>query len=416
MNSINQEQVLDTLSNILNTNSNINGILANIEKDIENIESGLTTLESANGKDASEKHYNKFIQKITGNTGEEKTVKIWDTWVVKGYSDLKEKISQIKTIKSTIIELMEGLDLDTVEGEYSLELIGQYNLSIDALLAAGIEIPPELLQKIFLETELSNKITSDEYRADNEDWDGIKDKNIQYWTDKPLKFVKDPNNLGTNAYLVYQQDENGNWIGMGFTDEKTVLTYTSLFGETLQSSKEAEETEEIKNIDSNKSYSKDEMLLQKAKQEEIAKKIGFLTASGAIAQDAKSYTYDEETGAYKIVYDPTKRNIGLISKAVNSDGSWGVELDPTKRDDGLIFKAVNSDGSWSMEFDPTKRDDGRISEVHNGDGNWSRDFAGRKDGLYHTDHFADKSYTQYFKDSNGNSYIVQYDSDGNLIN
>ena len=69
-----------------------------------------------------------------------------------------------------------------------------------------------------------------EQDADNGNWSGISEGNVQWWIDKPLKFVKDPNNIGSNAWLVMQQDENGNWVGMGFTDEATAMGYAQAFG------------------------------------------------------------------------------------------------------------------------------------------------------------------------------------------
>ena len=104
--------------------------------------------------------------------------------------NLKESIAALKKLKE---EELEKLATDAeIAGEPEKNEANE-----DAIEEDTIPSNDEILQKIEkatedLETELSNKITSDEYRADNEDWDGIKDKNIQYWTDKPLKFVKDP--------------------------------------------------------------------------------------------------------------------------------------------------------------------------------------------------------------------------------
>lgn len=79
-----------------------------------------------------------------------------------------------------------------------------------------------ILETAFLNSDLIENMAWDEYSTAASAWEGIKEKNIPYWTDKPLAFEKDE---ATGTYLVKQQDSYGIWVGMGYTDEATVLQY-----------------------------------------------------------------------------------------------------------------------------------------------------------------------------------------------
>ena len=73
---------------------------------------------------------------------------------------------------------------------------------------------------------LAGHIAWDEYSAASGKFEGVDPNNIKYWTDKPLRFTR---NETTGAYLIEQQDSDGNWVGMGFTDETTAVQYMKAF-------------------------------------------------------------------------------------------------------------------------------------------------------------------------------------------
>lgn len=85
---------------------------------------------------------------------------------------------------------------------------------------SNMDLKQQTMEEAFI--SLKNYIAANAYDAASGNWLNISDKNVQYWTDNPLRFTK---NEQTGAYLIEQQDENGNWTAMGYTDETTVYNY-----------------------------------------------------------------------------------------------------------------------------------------------------------------------------------------------
>lgn len=85
---------------------------------------------------------------------------------------------------------------------------------------SNVNLKQQTMEEAFI--SLKNYIAANAYDAASGNWLNISDKNVQYWTDNPLRFTK---NEQTGAYLIEQQDENGNWTAMGYTDETTVYNY-----------------------------------------------------------------------------------------------------------------------------------------------------------------------------------------------
>ena len=116
----------------------------------------------------------------------------------------------------------------TSTGEYMsqenlIDLEDLASPTINADFSKTIEVTDsDALESAFMNSGMQKKIAKDEYLADQEDWVGVKDENIQYWIDNPLRFIEDEK---TGAYLMEQQDENGNWIGMGWTNAETAYQY-----------------------------------------------------------------------------------------------------------------------------------------------------------------------------------------------
>lgn len=92
----------------------------------------------------------------------------------------------------------------------------------------------DILKEAFYNSNLAQNMAFDEYSADDKIFSGIREENYDYWTDEPLTFVKDPNGLGTDAYLIKQADENGNLVGMGFTDEETMNNYEEALRNSME--------------------------------------------------------------------------------------------------------------------------------------------------------------------------------------
>ena len=235
MSSINQAQALEILKKLSNIDEGIKNILSSINDSISEIETNANTLINANGKRSKKDKFTTHTTDIP-NTQDKRITKIqkWSTWSVSGASEIKSALSSIISKVSEIEELTNQINTEQINAQAVLELMSQYNIGIESILAAGITIPEDFLDKVYTASELSTKIAWDEYAADRGEWVGISAENKQWWIDKTLKFVKDPNGLGTNAWLVMQQDENGNWVGMGWTDEETALGYAKSFGSAVE--------------------------------------------------------------------------------------------------------------------------------------------------------------------------------------
>lgn len=92
----------------------------------------------------------------------------------------------------------------------------------------------DILKEAFYNSNLAQNMAFDEKSADDKIFSGIREENYDYWTDEPLTFVKDLNGLGTDAYLIKQADENGNLVGMGFTDEETMNNYEEALRNSME--------------------------------------------------------------------------------------------------------------------------------------------------------------------------------------
>ena len=107
--------------------------------------------------------------------------------------------------------------------ETLIELDDLVNPQIDTDFSETIEVTDsDALESAFMNSGIIEKKAEDEYSAAQGNWEGVKDENIQYWIDNPLRFTEDEK---TGAYLMEQQDENGNWVGMGWTDGETAYQY-----------------------------------------------------------------------------------------------------------------------------------------------------------------------------------------------
>ena len=118
-----------------------------------------------------------------------------------------------------------------VAGGYATKLMNQKNAEIedwiDEYNDVIVDINPtrSKLNNAF-QDKLRANLSTNAYDAQNGNWTNVSDKNVEYWDDKPLRFTK---HEGTGTYLVEQQDENGNWVAMGYTSKDIAYEYTQEF-------------------------------------------------------------------------------------------------------------------------------------------------------------------------------------------
>ena len=243
----------------------------------EKLEAACNKLNSYNGKMASSKQ--KYNIYIPGTVDQIEYIQTnWSTWNI---SDATDIINGTKLIKKYILELnsyLESIGIQTNLAERSALNIEGYNKLVNEAIASGTVVSTLTLEEAF--STLKNNIAWDEYSAAAGNWEGVSDENVQWWTDKLLRFKKDEK---TGAYLVEQQDENGNWVGMGWTNEATALAYIAAFDKINQ----PKETDSATDLDK----AREEQRELRQSNEEKSKKDA-LAKEGEIKADSEVHNYD----------------------------------------------------------------------------------------------------------------------------
>ena len=190
-------------------------------------------------------------------------------------AELNKKVANVKTSLMNLGRLARGM-------MGSADDISKYNKNLeDDLIPDNDPIYLEAL----VGSGLISRVAPDEYSAAAGNFEEIDPDNVRWWTDKPLKFQK---NEKTDAYDILQQDENGEWKVMDRTDETGYLNYIKTFNGKLEERKNAtinDMADKFKKTSigatiasglssayekekDNQTYSKDDYLIEKAKQEE----------------------------------------------------------------------------------------------------------------------------------------------------
>lgn len=139
----------------------------------------------------------------------------------------KNSTNSLSSIVTTAVNMVTDVAVKSINKKISSEIeewIDDYQTQ-----NTTTNLKQQTIKEAF--TTLQNSIAVNAYDAKNGEWATINEKNIQYWTDNPLRFTRHEE---TGAYLIEQQDENGNWIAMGYTNQNTVLNYLKKI-ELLQS-------------------------------------------------------------------------------------------------------------------------------------------------------------------------------------
>ena len=241
------------IESLKSLNSNTNSItqtISEVQVIVENTSNNISKLENNNGS-LAENHIETYHSKLIGTVNHKDIFDEWAIWKINGCNNIQSTINNLISKISNLDNSINELKLKSINADAALAIMEKYNVGIEAILASGITLPQDLLDKSFASSQLATNMATDEYKADNENWQGISDENIKWWTDKVLKFEKDPNHIGSNAWLVWQQDENGEWVGMGFTDEETALGYAKIFNSELINYQEEIQQSIPKNIDAN---------------------------------------------------------------------------------------------------------------------------------------------------------------------
>ena len=193
--------------------------ISQIQKDANTVITVCKEMESYDGKGV-EGSLNHTTGEMNEN-GETPWTYSWSIWNIKGASEKKSEVAELNRKVANVKVVLMNLGRLARKMQGSADDISLYQSLIEGL--NWKENDP-----IFSDTFglLAGHIAWDEYSAAAGNFEGVDPNNIKYWTDKPLRFEKDEK---TGAYRISQQDSDGNWVGMGFTDEATALQYMKNF-------------------------------------------------------------------------------------------------------------------------------------------------------------------------------------------
>ena len=207
----------------------LNGIALEIAKNIESLHTNI-----GNYRDTATSIINQCEildgyngQRVAGSTiidekydenGEyNKTIETYKIWRIEGQSELESNCSNLESQLENIEETLTNLKLETSDMELIADAIEGYIETIQEEL--GEDIDPSVLASAF--GTLSTGIAFDSYSASTGNFISPEHILTEYWTDKALRFEK--NSDGT--YTIYQKDNNGNEIAMGYTTALTAALY-----------------------------------------------------------------------------------------------------------------------------------------------------------------------------------------------
>ncbi len=226
--------------------------------------------------------------------------------------------SGISAAASSIISELESLEASLTDfGAAATEIEGRSDV-IDSYMNTimsqlGSNIDQSTLMGAFraggLLSALKLHIAYDAEQAANGQF--ISDDKIlsEYWTDKPLSFERQEN----GTYAIYQEDDNGNQVLMGYTTGATALGYMTSLGKASGVVK----TQSITPSNGKTgAQSKDDYLINKAKDE---KGIGDNGKTGAQSKD--DYLINKEKD----------------EKGIGDNGKTGAQ----SKDDYLVNKATS---------------------------------------------------------------------------
>ena len=218
-NNISTEGLNGIALEIVNTINSLNSSIDNIKECSDNIKVECEKL----------KYYNK--QKVSGSTslkkqyfesGENKgeyknTLVTYKIWQIEGQEELGENCRNLEQQLEEAKESISLLKLETEDIELIADTIDNYIMSIQEEL--GENIDTSILASAF--GTLSSTIAFNSYNASTGNFVDTKQILSEYWTDKALHFKRNPD----GTYTIYQKDENGNEVAMGYTTAITAALY-----------------------------------------------------------------------------------------------------------------------------------------------------------------------------------------------
>ena len=209
-----------SVSKILDSIAAISAQIVTSQESLEQIKNSLSDVSSYSKTLAD---YDSKIKNINHNKENNVLTTTTTSWSISVPNNLQ---NASKNINARIEYSCDQLDRLNIEINNSEEIALYIESQINDL---GKNLSTTYLTQAF--GSLSANIALDEYKAAANKFVSISDKNMKYWTDKPLQFQWDSK---TGSYLILQEDSNGKLVGMGWTSRENVINYYSSLEKSIE--------------------------------------------------------------------------------------------------------------------------------------------------------------------------------------
>lgn len=353
-NNVSTEGLNGIALEIVNTINSLNSSIDNIKECSNNIKVECEKL----------KYYDK--QRVSGSTsiqkqyfesGENKgeyknTLVTYKIWQIEGQEELGENCRTLEQQLEEAKESISLLKLETEDIELIADTIDNYIMSIQEEL--GENIDTSILASAF--GTLSSTIAFDSYNASTGNFVSTKHLLTEYWTDKTLRFAKNDN----GTYTIYQKDENGNEVAMGYTTAITAALYMKDLNSKLNVKDEPVSTTTQKNDGTVLKQSDTKYTTSNKVSEETQKEIMQYTDADILGTEDKQEVYNNMSEEAKAIIDgktvvlsPTKDLDTIIDKELDIviPENANIKINNSSIIDGggMVFKYDAEQGVYRPE-------------------------------------------------------------------
>lgn len=248
MNNVSIEGINSGANELIATIASCKASISKIKSEVESITSLASEINDYNGKLVTGSHkpvaqYNTRVENGIEKKSYSHTVHHWQEWKITGATDVIATKDQLISELSEIENSLDSLSVEVNNLYGSAEVIDKYITTIQNDLDNGKGLTQEQL-KVNFYSSLRRKISFTDEDASNGQFIS-KDKILSdYWIDKSLKFEKQEN----GSYAIYQENDVGNMVLMGYTSASGALSYMSSVDRCL--SKNKKEISNYSNTDS----------------------------------------------------------------------------------------------------------------------------------------------------------------------
>ena len=353
-NNVSTEGLNGIALEIVNTINSLNSSIDNIKECSNNIKVECEKL----------KYYDK--QRVSGSTsiqkqyfesGENKgeyknTLVTYKIWQIEGQEELGENCRTLEQQLEEAKESISLLKLETEDIELIADTIDNYIMSIQEEL--GENIDTSILASAF--GTLSSTIAFDSYNASTGNFVSTKHLLTEYWTDKTLRFAKNDN----GTYTIYQKDENGNEVAMGYTTALTAALYMKDLNSKLNVKDEPVSTTTQKNDGTVLKQSDTKYTTSNKVSEETQKEIMQYTDADILGTEDKQEVYNNMSEEAKAIIDgktvvlsPTKDLDTIIDKELDivipENANIKINNSSIIGGGGMVFKYDAEQGVYRPE-------------------------------------------------------------------